>query len=110
MNYPNISKSLGWSQVMSTTEGVFLQPEEAAKIEKDLARVNAAVGSAGGNATEITARDKRIKELESQVATLSKSQGNVFNGRKVEPIDYTLIDRATGACNRAAENKKKQPV
>lgn len=62
MKYTNISRSLGWTETIDTQEGIFLQPVEAAKIEKDLAPGNAAAGTAG----VIAARDQRIKELEAR--------------------------------------------
>ncbi len=54
-------------------EGIYLQPEEAAKIERDLANPS----TAGNIGIEIAKRNQRIKELENQVASLSARQSRV---------------------------------
>lgn len=42
------------------------------------------------------------------MASLKKSGQKSNAGKTVEPIDYTLIDLSTGACKKAAENRKNQ--
>lgn len=100
-NYPNISSTLGWNEEPDTTEGLFLQPEEAATIESTLAanataiqehvtataqlnetitantaRISALEAAATTDATTIQAHTERIAELEAENTRLNgKSSG-----------------------------------
>jgi hypothetical protein len=96
MKYAAIALVLGWTETPELTEGLFLQPEEATKIDQELTAASAAKQAAGelvtANATiqdrdtaiadlktaaqasadTITQRDQRISELQAEVAELGK--------------------------------------
>jgi uncharacterized protein YccT (UPF0319 family) len=60
MKYKNISSTLGWAEEPQTEEGLFLQPEEAAKIESTLE-------AAAANLVELSLKSETITELQTSI-------------------------------------------
>lgn len=98
MKYQNVASSLGWSEVPDITEGLYLQPEEARKIDRDLGKSNA--DSSSG---EIANRDQRIKELENQVASLTAAGQSNGDGEKKK--DAGMINNPEHPVNRLLDGK-----
>ena len=94
MKYTHIAAALGWEETPDTQEGLFLQPEEAAAIDKvignnasnekaaeELATAKETIirleGEATATAEKTTALNNRITELEAENKTLgAQSSGN----------------------------------
>ena len=67
MKYAFIAGALGWTETPECTEGLFLQPEEAAKIDKDLQ-----TGAASQKAAEdLVTANNTIEERNGTIAGLN---------------------------------------
>lgn len=71
MKYPKIAAALGWAETPDLTEGIFLQPVEAGKIDSELeaggAAQQAVIDLAEAKST-ITERDNTISALNTSIA------------------------------------------
>lgn len=66
MKYPNIASILNWEETPELSEGIHLQPEEAAAIDTAIGNSTVAIGQAT-EAADLAY--SRIQELELQVTT-----------------------------------------
>jgi hypothetical protein len=106
MKHTNIAKTLGWEEVPDNAEGIFLQPEEAAKIDTALATA----GSAEESATQLTTAQARVTELEGQLATantnLTTSQARVT---ELEAEVKTLGGKSSGTGSTVTATEDEAP-
>lgn len=76
MKYPKIAAALGWNETPDMTEGIFLQPVEAGKINSDLeagsAAQQAVIDLAEAKGT-ITERDNTISALNTTIGDMTTS-------------------------------------
>jgi hypothetical protein len=137
MKHMNIAASLGWKNVEDLTEGVHLQPEEAKKIDADLALLpvaNTALENANASIGVLTAEneayataataasDKAIADagviahLQSEVTRLGATpsgNGSVLSTKEDVVVEEQVagakprFDSAEHPANKFADSSKK---
>lgn len=121
MKHTNIGTILGWTEIPETTEGLFLQPEEALRIDTalgkisenetaatDLVTANTTIGeqttkitnletAAANHEGTVTGLNNRITELETQLGLKASGNGSTL---KVAADEAEEIETKVGKLPR----------
>lgn len=97
MKYNNIATTLKWQEEPECSDGLFLQPEEAATIDTDLARISAAEATTQSATAELATANGTIETLNATISTMEATAGE--NATTIS----TQASRITELENRVTE-------